>query len=435
MCARPRIAVVSPFLDKRHGTERCIAEQVERLARDHGYEVHIYSQRVEDIPGVEQFCPSHATKTKKEEDASRAAADKASAASGLLVWHRISDIPGPHVLRYLWWLLANQFRRWKDRRFGGLGYDLVYSPGVNCFDADVISVHVVFAGLRRVMINKLDAPRGTLRTLPRLVHRRAYYRLAAALEGWAYACPRVTLVAVSRKTANDLRSWYGCTDQVSVVYHGLDTDQFNPRDRMELRQRARRELSLPGHVFAALLVGNDWTNKGLQCLLEALAKIGRSDLRVLVVGEDDPTPFGELARQKRLADQVLFLPPRADVQYYYAAADAYVAPSLNDAFSLPPAEAMACGLPTIASRQAGVSEIITHGRDGFILEDASSAGELAGLIRALLDDPELRAQLGEQAAHTARQYTWSRNAEEMKLVFEGVRRYKAEKRSGRGPAS
>ena len=43
------IAVVSPFLDKRHGTERCVAEQVERLAQEYGYEVHVYSQRVEDM--------------------------------------------------------------------------------------------------------------------------------------------------------------------------------------------------------------------------------------------------------------------------------------------------------------------------------------------------------------------------------------------------
>ena len=45
--AKTRIAVVSPFLDKQHGTERCVVEQVERLARD--YEVHVYSNRVEDI--------------------------------------------------------------------------------------------------------------------------------------------------------------------------------------------------------------------------------------------------------------------------------------------------------------------------------------------------------------------------------------------------
>ncbi len=391
--SRTRIAVVTPFLDKQHGTERCVAEQIERLADD--YEIHLYSTGVQDV------------------DLSK------------IIWHRVPRVPGPHLFAYCWWVIANHLCRWWDARFRGLAPAMVYSPGINCFDADVISVHVVFAGLRRVIVNGPDLPPSTLRTLLRLLHRRVYYRLVVTLEGWAYARPRVTLVAVSHKTAKDLQSWYGCTHEVPVVYHGLDADQFNPGIRMELRPRARRELGLPGSVFAALLVGNDWTNKGLGCLLDAVARIGRSDLRTLVVGEDDPCRFGTLAGQKGLAGQVLFLPPRADVQYYYAAADACVAPSLYDAFSLPPAEAMACGLPTIVSRQAGVSEVITHGRDGLILEDPSNADELARLIRTLLEDPELRTQLGEQAAHTARQYTWSRNTEEMKLVFEGVRRYKA----------
>lgn len=72
-----RIAVVSPFIDKRHGTERCIAEQVERLACDYGYEIHIYSQRVKDI-SVTTDC-------------------------GCIIWHRIPSIPGPHPV-WLWLL-------------------------------------------------------------------------------------------------------------------------------------------------------------------------------------------------------------------------------------------------------------------------------------------------------------------------------------------
>ena len=108
-----RIAVVSPFLDKQHGTERSMAEQVERLALN--YEVHLYSHRVEDI------------------DLSR------------IVWHRVPALPGPHIFAYVWWFAANHFQRWLDSQFGGLKCDLLYSPGINCMDADLISVHIVFA--------------------------------------------------------------------------------------------------------------------------------------------------------------------------------------------------------------------------------------------------------------------------------------------------
>ena len=78
------------------------------------YEVHVYSNRVEDI------------------DLSR------------IVWHHVPALPGPHLFAYGWWFLANHLWRWWDRRFRGLRPALVYSPGINCFDADLISVHVVF---------------------------------------------------------------------------------------------------------------------------------------------------------------------------------------------------------------------------------------------------------------------------------------------------
>jgi len=54
---------------------------------------------------------------------------------------------------------------------------------------------------------------------------------------------------------------------------------------------------------------------------------------------------------------------------FYAAADAYVAPSLEDAFGLPILEAMACGLPVIASVQAGASENVLDGATGYLLRD------------------------------------------------------------------
>ena len=88
-----------------------------------------------------------------------------------------------------------------------------------------------------------------------------------------------------------------------------------------------------------------------------------------MVGRDNPAPFQEAIRAHGLTDRVRFLPPRPDVEFYYAAADAYASPTLEDSFGLPPAEAMACGLPVITSRAAGVSELIHSGEDGFVLED------------------------------------------------------------------
>jgi glycosyltransferase involved in cell wall biosynthesis len=81
---------------------------------------------------------------------------------------------------------------------------------------------------------------------------------------------------------------------------------------------------------------------------------------------------------------------------------------------------MACGLPVIVSSRAGVSEAITDGVDGFILDDPRDSGGLADLIALLYGNVGVRRRMGEAAARTARQYTWDRNAEQLKALFEQV---------------
>ena len=62
--------------------------------------------------------------------------------------------PGPHLFAYCWWFLANHLWRWWDRRFRGLRFDLTYTPGINCFDADVISRAHRFCGVSPVSRSK-----------------------------------------------------------------------------------------------------------------------------------------------------------------------------------------------------------------------------------------------------------------------------------------
>jgi len=162
-----------------------------------------------------------------------------------------------------------------------------------------------------------------------------------------------------------------------------------------------------------LLIGNDWRNKGLLTLIEALNKCRNLPIQLLVVGKDDERPFEAAIRKLGLLDRVAFLPPSKDVMKFYAAADAYAGPSLEDAYGLPVIEAMASGLPVIASINAGASEIIKHGLNGLLLRDPSNAAELAGLIRRLVNDRSLRELLSGNAVSTARQCTWDHNAAAM----------------------
>ena len=85
---------------------------------------------------------------------------------------------------------------------------------------------------------------------------------------------------------------------------------------------------------------------------------------------------------------------------------------------------MACGLPVIISRRAGISELIEGGVDGFVLQDPRDTRELARQIRLLYDDPALRERLSENAARTAQRLSWERNVEETKAFLDCARNRK-----------
>ena len=392
MKAKPRIAVVSPFLDKRHGTERCVAEQIERLAQD--YEIHVYSTSIQDV------------------DFSK------------ITYHHIPLLPGPHLVRYIWFFLANHLRRWWDRRFRGLDYDLVFTPGINCLDADIIAVHIVFTEFYRLAHQELALRRNPARMWPWLIHRQLSYHLFMALERGLYARDKTLLAVTSHKMEQDLERCFRRKGRMALVYHGVDLDQMNPARRQRLREEARSDLRLSESAFAILLIGNDWKNKGLRCLTEAVGSLGIPQLCILVVGHDKSFSYPHMLRRSGLENRMTILPIVPQVESYYAAADMYAGPSLEDSFGMPPLEAMACGLPVIVSRQAGVSELVTHGVDGFVLEDPTDSRQLAELIQRIYASADLRREVGVRAEATARRYTWQRNAEEMGKIFEGCLREK-----------
>ena len=172
-----RIAVVSPFVDRQHGTERALAELLERLARDYDCEIYLYAQRAEDIalddPQVSRGLPS-----------------------GTIFWRKVPSVPGPYLFQFFSWLVLNRFYRFWDRGVRGIRFDAVFSPGINCLDASVVLVHVVFHRLAELL---KQSPGNRLRSL----HRKVYYRFLCLLERTIYADARVALqVVLQRRHVN-----------------------------------------------------------------------------------------------------------------------------------------------------------------------------------------------------------------------------------------
>jgi glycosyltransferase involved in cell wall biosynthesis len=391
---RPKIAIVSPFLDKRHGTERCVAEQIERLWDD--YEIHIYSTDIRDL------------------DLAR------------VTWHKVGLRIKPHLLAYIYFLLANHIARFYDKRSHNLDFDIVFSPGINCFDADIIAVHIIFAEYVRLARRDLRFSRNRFGTWLRLVHRRISYSFFTALERYTYTKRHIPLILISHKMEEDLERSFQRTDNLHLLYHGIDPSHMNPERRISLRSGARARLGIPDDVFAILLIGNDWKKKGLFTLLEAVSRLEKLNLWVLVRGSDGSTSCEPTIRRFGLEGRVRFLESVPEIDSYYAASDLYICASLEDSFAIPPLEAMACGLPVIVSSRAGVSELIVHGENGLILDDPTDVRSLASLIGNCYENSGMCDEMGMRAATTAREYTWQRNGARLKKIIDEVLEDKAD---------
>jgi len=386
-----RTTVISPSVDRRHGTERAVAELIERLAAKYGDEVELYAQRVNDVgnlrrPG-EDVC-----------------------AGGKICWHQVGQFPGPLLLGFRGWLWLSRRAQAREVQRSGKKPDVIFSPGVNALDADVILVHAVFHRLAELQTARDHAG---LRGL----HRRLYYAMLCKLERRIYGDPSVTLAAVSEHTAEQLKRYFGRGDVV-VIPNGVDVEHFSPTAIAPLRDAARKKRHCSPEQTVLLLIGNDWRNKGLGTMLAAMANCKELPLRLLVVGQDEQAPFR--AQAATLLERVEFCAPVADVRPLYGAADILVAPSLEDSFNLPVLEAMACGLPVIVSPKAGVSEWLAHGFDALLLKDPENTSELADAIRAVAGSSQLRKTLAENAVVTARKFSWDEHAAELRQLMEKV---------------
>jgi len=237
------------------------------------------------------------------------------------------------------------------------------------------------------------------------------------LERRIYTNPRVRLAAVSKRVAAQLEKHFGRTDVV-VIPNGVDTDVFNAEVRLARRPASRHKFELQDDAFVVLFIGNDWKAKGLDALLRALAILA-TPATILVVGRDDVGLYRPSLQEQGLESRVRFLPPSSDVLSFYAACDCYVAPTLEDAFGLPIIEAMACGLPVIASVHAGASENIRDEENGYLLKDPHDHIQLAALIDKIASDPcEAQVVSAAAAKHAKSATDWSHNVSMTKDFLE-----------------
>lgn len=199
--------------------------------------------------------------------------------------------------------------------------------------------------------------------------------------------------------------------KIARIFNPIDLSGWGPADRRE----ARAALGIPSEAGVAVWHGRvDLYVKGLDLLLEAWQRVCREraerELRLMLIGSGQDAD----ALRQRIAALSLpsilwvdeFVHDRELLRRYLAAADVYVLASRHEGFPVAPLEAMACGLPVVASNAPGMCDILVGGEgSGGVVVPLENAAALAQAIGRLLDDEELRMRLGVRAGRRAEAFS------------------------------
>ena len=256
--------------------------------------------------------------------------------------------------------------------------------------------------------------------------QRAFQSVVAGLERHAL-CKTSTcrVIAISHRIKDDLAACYGRTSGVSVIYHGTDLSMFHPANVARYRCEMRQSIGVANDRFLALYVGD--MKKGAIAAIQAVATT--PDVTLLIVSASSTADAKAAAAEAQIEDRVIFVAHSREIEKLFACADAFLLPTIYDAFGLVISEAMAAGLPVVTSRMAGASELITDGVDGLLTSRAWDVPMLAAHLARLRDDPELREAIGTAARARVEALTWDRTAELTLDVYDSIVLSRPESRS------
>jgi len=207
---------------------------------------------------------------------------------------------------------------------------------------------------------------------------------------------RVVAVSGQLRAHHAARTGFAA-ERITVIHNGVDTRRFRPD--LETRERVRRELGLPDGEFCIGCVGNLLPVKDHMTLLRAMGEFAQESRawRLLLIGEGPERPALEaFVNRAEWRGRVCLLGSSNRVAELLQAIDAYVLPSVFEGISNALLEAMASGIPAIATAVGGNPEVIIDGVSG-LLFPAGDSGRLAGHLRALEAQPEMRQRLGREA--------------------------------------
>ena len=372
---RLRIAIVSPEVGAGAGVPHYWLALAGALSREH--EVHVFTAKT-DRDGLEGVS-----------------------------FHKVPAVALGWFLSHMTFYLAARARFLFRRLTFQKPFDVVLGVGALTPFADVTTVHFVQAReieLQRQGLIPRPRPLAGLAALDYMLYSRTMAWLGARF----YRGSKASIVAISQSVKQDLALFEGANPAaISVVPNGVDVERFSPVIRKHCRAETREKLGLADSDVAVIFVGNSWGRKGLSTAIKAIDGPDHSNVRLIVVGDGEPSSFVQ-SLPTELAGRIIFVGPKsADVERYYAASDIFMLPTLYEPFGLVILEALASGLPSIFSACAGASEWLEDGVDAVFLRDPSDGDEARVALQNVISSPEFARRLSENGRLAAERLQWS----------------------------
>ncbi len=211
------------------------------------------------------------------------------------------------------------------------------------------------------------------------------------------------ITAVSHFTADLVKHELGVNQKIRVIYNGIDESSFTPS---LANKRSNGEIKV-------LFSGNLSSRKGEQWLLPILNKLNTN---VFILYTSGLRGAGALAEHPRLVNvgRVSY----KDMPALYQSADILLFPTVREGFGLAAAEAMACGLPVVATNCSALPELIDGGKGGFLC-GLGDVGDFADKINILAENEALRKEMGQyNRAKVEELFTLNRMIAEYQELFE-----------------
>jgi D-inositol-3-phosphate glycosyltransferase len=239
------------------------------------------------------------------------------------------------------------------------------------------------------------------------------------------------IIAECPQDKEDLMYYYHAPEEkIAIVPCGFSANEFNPIDK----EAARRILGLPQGEHIILQLGRMVPRKGVDNVIEALAKISvkNKPVTLVIVGgeceelEEEKCPeyarLMNIAREHGVVNKIIFAgrKSRNRLKFYYSASDIFITTPWYEPFGITPLEAMACGTPVVGSNVGGIKYSVKDGETG-LLVNPHKPDELAGAVSELLSNPGRLNEMSANAIDRVNEhFTWAKVAEQINTVYRMI---------------